>query len=187
MFHRPNAAALNAQYERQGALVAYWQGRLGLQEDRTRHVLLLPEPLAAAVSHDVDAPIITWEAVANQFDTVADPYWVGVLRNALARYSRLAAKDSAWGQNKQMLLTGLEIVTAYQQSDPNVAWIGRRGGLTAHEMISDAATGAWRTHSYEVRDSRPDGTGLNWFPVAEFVAYVLAARATNKGEAARPL
>jgi hypothetical protein len=146
MFHRPNAAALNAQYDRQSELVAYWQGRLGLHKNLVRHCLLLPQPLAADVSEHVHAPIVTWESVAHQFRTVADPYWIGVLHDALDRYRQLAAKDSVWGLNKQMALMGLDIVTAYRERDPRVTWVGRQGGLSGSELTHDAATGAWRTH-----------------------------------------
>lgn len=171
MFHRPNVASLNEQHARQSVLVDYWAARLGAHPDLVRHVLLLPRALAASAA-STQVTVITWEQVLEVYNDTVASYWTGVLREALSRYPDLASKDSTWGQNAQQRLTGLQILAAWQTSDPAVAWIGRMGGAVGAQLGNDVRTGAWQTHAYEVRDSRPDGAAGNWFRVQDFISRV---------------
>jgi hypothetical protein len=88
MFHRPNAAALNAQYQRQSVLVDYWAARLGTHPDSVRHVLLLPEALAERTAVAVSASVITWESVLRVYRDAAPAYRLDVLRKALDSYEQ---------------------------------------------------------------------------------------------------
>jgi hypothetical protein len=181
MFHRPNAAALNAQYERQSMLIDYWRARFRLEDDRVRHVLLLPAALADSVAADVHAPFVTWESIADTYRDIPGRYWLNVLAQALDDYETLASKDSLWGQNTQLKLTGSQIVAAYEAGDPNVAWVGRRRGSTGPEFTGDIVTGSWQSHMYEIRATPPAGTGANWFRVTDFVARLQAANDGERG------
>lgn len=172
MFHRPNAASLNAQYQRQSALVDYWAARLGPHPDLVRHVLLLPRALAEKTATAVTAPVVTWESVHDAYRNTAPVYWLDVLRHALDSYDKLASKDSLWGQNAQQKLPGGEIVAAWKSANPLVAWVGRAGGLTGKLLAADVDSGAWRSQPYEVSSTPPSGKAANWFPVAEFIALV---------------
>ncbi|WP_375504446.1 hypothetical protein [uncultured Jatrophihabitans sp.] len=176
MFHRPNAASLNAQYRRQSVLVDYWAARLGANPVAVRHVLLLPQALAAETGPGLQAPVITWESLLVAYRNTAPAYWLKVLREALHRYPELASKDSLWGQNAEQKLAGAEIVAASEAGDQSVAWVGRSGGVNGKLLAADIASGEWKTKAYEVSSALPAGKATNWFPVAEFISRVMGAK-----------
>ncbi|MCD9153130.1 hypothetical protein [Aeromicrobium duanguangcaii] len=167
MFHNPSRADLNAQMWRQAKVISRWVEVLGLSEERVRHVLLLPEKLAAA-SAGHGWPVMTWEQVLDQYRVVGPRYWSNVLTTALADYDSLVSTGPAFGKNKDALLTGAEIVDLHASGTLPYDSVGRNGGLTGSVLQNDVSSGAWRTTTYEVKHGGPPNA--NWFSVADFLA-----------------
>lgn len=178
VFHRPTAEALDGQMRRQAPLVAYWARRLGIEESRTRHVLLLPQALAESRS-GLDWQVKTWEAVADAFAVAGDGYWLGVLRAALRDYDKLASPEPTFGANAQGRLTGAEILDDLKAPAPVHGWVGRVGGLDGEAFGDDCTTGSWVTRTYEVRKDPPPERNPNWFTTGQFAAAVASVSVTG--------
>jgi hypothetical protein len=73
MFHNSNAADLSSQISRQRKVLSRWIEVLGLPEERVRHVLLLPQKLAAAAAGH-GWPVVTWEQVLAEYREVGPRY-----------------------------------------------------------------------------------------------------------------
>ena len=167
MFHNPSAADLNGQMTRQSKVISRWIEVLGLPTERVKHVLLLPEKLAAA-SDGHGWQVVTWEQVLEEYRLVGPRYWANVLATALADYDSLVSTGPAFGKNKDARLTGAEIVDLHAEGTLPYSSVGRSEGLTGGPFLEDIRTGAWRTRSYEVRDGAPPNA--NWFSIADFIA-----------------
>jgi hypothetical protein len=165
MFHDPSPEALNAQLARQRVIIDYLATALKIPAERVRHVFLLPAGLAA---EGLDAPVVTWENVVATYREVGPTYWVSLLANALDRYDDLKSVSARRGQNKDADLTGAQILDSYQAGTATFTYMGRNRGLDGPELADDIATGAWRTHTYEVRTQPFDAR--NWFPISAFIA-----------------
>ena len=136
----------------------------------------LPSPLAARLG-TLSVPTVTWERLVETFADVAPPYFLEVLRVALAGYKDLVSPRPrpTFGDNADVMLTGREIHERHAAGSLATPWMGRRGGLGGAELAKDIASGAWRGHWYEC-SSKPV-QNPNGFLVAEFVALVGAAPA----------
>lgn len=168
VYHRPTKQALVAQMNRQRELVTYLTGKFGLDPDRVRHVLLLPEKLKRA-RPELSFDVVTWEQVLAEYRLVAPPYWSAILRQALEDYDTLASREQAYGQNADTMLTGQEIWDN-AAGDLTEAWVGRNLGLHGSLLADDISSGQWRTRQYEV--SFTEVRNRNWFPAAAFVAHM---------------
>lgn len=168
MYHRPTRQALEKQIARQRTLVNYWTTVLGLNPARVAHVLLLPEPLAQARG-ELAAPVVTWEAVRDAYAAVAPAYWLGVIRDALARYDELASPEPTFRTNADALIRGEDIVQAHASDSLSFAWMGRSGGMNGAALARDLANGQWRDREYEVRAEPLTGNPY-WFPISDSIA-----------------
>jgi hypothetical protein len=164
MYHNPNAKALNLQMQRQRVIVDYLREKFHIPTDRVAHVLLLP---SAFHPGELASPVVTWEAVLDEYRVVGPAYWVGVLEAALMRYDELVSR-SGGGDNADGKMLGSEIVDAHAYRTLGFTFMGRQGGITGMLMQEDIETGKWRAQSYEVR-YEPLGT-RNWFPIKDFIA-----------------
>ncbi|UQA57101.1 hypothetical protein [Polyangium aurulentum] len=169
MYDRPTTAELNEQLALQAALVRYITGRLEVEDTRIAHVALLPAALASKIG-TLLVPTVTWEHLLETYADVAPPYFLEVLRVALARHEQLASPRPTFGANAEMKLTGAEIYERHRAGSITTPWMGRKGGLNGAELTSDIASGTWRVHLYECSSKPVQNT--NWFTVAEFVARV---------------
>lgn len=170
MFHNPSTSDLRGQYDRQAALVDMWRTRLGLDEERVRHVLLLPARLAEREA-DVDRPVVTWEAVLREYSVVAPRHWTGLLNTALARHEALEShKQVEFRANAQAVMTGAEIVAAVQSGAATFDAVGRHGGRYGKRFTEDVHTGGWPGVKYEVRTGGV--ANRNWFTLDEFLQAV---------------
>lgn len=164
MFHNPTPVALNAQYRRQRVIVDYIARTLKIPDARVRHVFLLPAHLTAT---GLDARVITWEQVLDDYRIVGPAYWVGILDAALTRYDDLVSRGPVVGQNKDDDMTGTEIVTAHADGTLEFTYISRNLGLHGADLAKDISSGQWRTQRYEVRTEALDPP--NWFPINKFI------------------
>jgi len=71
---------------------------------------------------------------------------------ALSRWPTLAAQPSPFGTNAEQYLTGQEIYD--MREDAQVRMVGRRGGVSGELFAKDTATGAWKSHRYEVSSKK---------------------------------
>ncbi len=84
MYDRPTTAALNEQLAAQAKLVRYIAGRLDVDAASIAHVALLPAALASEVGQLL-VTTVTWERLLETYADVAPPYFLEMLRVALAR------------------------------------------------------------------------------------------------------
>ena len=175
MYDRPTTAELNEQLAAQASIVRYIAGRLGVEAANIAHVALLPAALASELSTLMVATV-TWERLLEAYADVAPPYFLEVLRFALARYKELASPRSCltFGANAEMKLTGTEIYEHHRAGSLSRPWMGRKGGLNGPDLTKDITSGAWRSQSYECSSKLVQNP--NWFAVAEFVARLDAPR-----------
>jgi hypothetical protein len=172
MYDRPSTADLQAQLSAQAALVSYLADRLRVEAPRIAHRALLPARFAGTLG-PLLVPIITWEQILETFADVAPPYFLEMLRVALARYDELVApRTLTFEANAEFKLTGAEIQRQYAEGRISAAWMGRRGGLNGPELANDLATGKWITFRYEC-SSKPV-RNANWFPITAFIARINA-------------
>lgn len=150
LFDRPTRAELELQIARQRELVDEWADVLAINNDRVRHIALLPDQFAREVGAVAGADIITWQRIAEAYRVVGPAYWVGVLDFACSSWSKLASKPRTFGQNADARLTGEAVVALVDQEIVEYGYVGRIGDATGTVRV-DAATGAWRTRLYEVR------------------------------------
>jgi hypothetical protein len=165
MFDRPSKAELDEQLRAQAAIVTYLQQKLGIASEHVAHVALLPQKLADRVGA-VAVPTVTWEQVLEVYVDVAPAYFVETLRLALDRYGDLVSRTQ-YGANAEFKLRGEVIVQKYRSGELEMAWMGRRNGLTGEEVQNDVKSGAWRAFSYECSSTPVDNR--NWFRIEEFV------------------
>jgi hypothetical protein len=173
MYDRPTVADLNDQLNAQGALVRYIAGRLDVEAGGIAHVALLPAALASELGKLV-VPTATWERLLETYADVAPPYFLEMLRVALARYDKLVSPRPTWGMNAEMKLLGADVYERHHAGSLTTPWIGRQGGLSGTELSNDIASGTWRRQLYEC-SSKPV-PNKNWFTVADFVARIGPAR-----------
>jgi hypothetical protein len=171
MYHRPTTAEMNEQLIAQAALVRYIAERLQVDAASIAHIALLPAALASELGKLIVATV-TWERLLETYADVAPPYFLDVLRVALARYEHLVSPRATWGANAEMKLTGAEIYERHGAGSLATPWMGRQSGLNGAELTKDIASGTWRGQLYEC-SSKPV-QNRNWFTVAEFVAQVAA-------------
>jgi hypothetical protein len=176
MYDRPTAAEMNEQLATQAALIRYIAGRLDVEAACIGHVALLPAALASELGKLIVATV-TWERLLETYADVAPPYFVEVLRVALARHEQLASPRPTWGANAEMKLTGAEIYERHHAGSLATPWMGRKGGLNGAELAKDLTSGTWRGQFYEC-SSRPV-QNTNWFTVAEFVARIDARQPSS--------
>ena len=153
-------------------MVGYLAERLGVEAVNVAHVALLPAPLAAEVGA-LSVATVTWERLTKTYADVAPPYFLEVLRFALARYEKLAAPHSTFGANAEIKLTGAEIYERHRGGTLTVPWMGRKGGLFGAELAQDIASGMWRGWSYECSSKSVEHP--NWFTVTDFAIRIEAA------------
>lgn len=173
MFHRPTTQSLHTQMARQNRLVRYWTETFDLPPDRVRHVLLLP----AALKRDrpqLNSPVVTWEAVLEDYARVGPQYWLTVLRTALERYDNLKSPELSFGAQKDGMLSGQDIVAQFNAGLLEFTWMGRQGGLFGAALAKDVHEGTWRAQPYEVAIEEPLHP-KNWFSVKAFVERVNGA------------
>ena len=165
MFHNPNAEALNRQVIRQRVIVSYLATNLGIPFERVSHVLLLPANFQPGV---LDAPVVTWEQVLDEYSVVGPAHWIGVLTEALQRYEELVSRGPAFGAHANGKMTSAEIVAAHGEGTLEFTYMGRKDGIEGILIANDVATGGWRTQQYEVRYQPLEAK--NWFPISQFIA-----------------
>ena len=167
VFHRPSIADLEKQVRTQAELLSVMADGVGTRPS-VHQVVLLPAGFGASERID-EVPVLTWERVADTFRDIAPAYWIGVLDEALRRYSRLASHgNNTYGQNCDAKILGQEIYDRYQSADTTYTWMGRNRGLRGPELQKDVETGKWRTRRYEVRHDPLPGS-RNWFPIEAFI------------------
>ena len=176
MFHTPSPAALNAQLRRQRVLVDYWAARFGIEPERIGHVLLVP---AGLTTTGVQGGVVTWQQVRDAYANVAPQHWLGVLEEALTRYTQLRSQPST--ANADAVLTGAAIVEEHADGTLAYTHMGRGGGLDGAALTADLASGSWREQDYEVR-AGVEPPNRNWFPIKEFVARTAATELEPKSE-----
>ena len=172
VFHRLSITDLEKQVRTQAELLSVMAD--GVETRPSVHqVALLPAGFGAPERID-DVPVLTWERVANTFRDIAPAYWIGVLDEALRRYSRLASQAGnttgfeTFGQNCDAKILGQEIWDCYESNDTTYTWMGRNRGLHGQELQKDVETEKWRTQRYEVRHNPLPGN-RNWFPIDAFI------------------
>ena len=138
MFHRPTSAAMNRQADQQRLVIDTWVRALPLRPDRVAHVWLLPEELASAVRGSVHIPVVTWQEVLRAYRVVGPAYWVGVLEEALTRYTDLVAEPMTFGANPDDYIPGGEVVEGYGREPFR---IGTSGGAVGSTVVTSA--GMW--------------------------------------------
>lgn len=168
IFHRPTRQALTRQMKRQRVLVDYWMKQFAFEEERVRHVLLLPEKLHASRAGLAQA-VVTLEQVIEEYQDTAPTYLLDVLRTAVTRYDDLSSAEPTFGMNADARLSGASIVKEHEGKHPRFGWMGRGGGLTGKRLTADILEGRWRDQLYEVRVKKPPEAHRNWFPVKDFV------------------
>jgi hypothetical protein len=169
MYDRPTSTELNEQLRAQAVLVRYIAERLEVEAASTAQVALLPAALASEVGKLLVATV-TWERLLETYADVAAPYFLEVLRVALARYAQLVSPASTWGANAETKLSGAAIYEQHRAGSLAMPWMGRKGGLNGAELTKDIASGTWRTQLYEC-SSKPV-QNANWFTVGAFVARI---------------
>jgi hypothetical protein len=169
MFDKPSAADLRKQLMAQEQHIGVWIERLKV--GRHKHVLLLPKILADTVGVPLSAlgsswPVVTWEAVADLYRGIADPYWLKTLDDAIDKYPSLVSAGPQFGQNSENRLTGRQIFEGWPEH--GYKWMGRRGGLKGPRLNADISENRWQEQVYEVNTHEPLGNP-NWFSVAAFI------------------
>lgn len=178
VFSRPSINKIEQQIQTQAKLLSV-MGDGVLTRPEIYQVALLPSGLTTG-ERIADAPILTWELVADTFRDVAPPYWIGVLDEALKRYDGLVSKASAGGQNNDGRRRGELIVKRWQAGEREFRWIGRQSGLNGNLLRTDIESGRWRDWEYEVRrDPLPNNP--NWFSIESFLSAL-----SNSSETAKP-
>lgn len=167
VFDRPSVANLREQLRKQADLLSVMAAGVGTRPS-VHQVALFPAEFSASERID-EVPVLTWERVADTFRDIAPAYWIGVLDEALRRYSQLASHGSnTYGQNCDAKILGQEIYDRHQRDDTTYSWMGRNRGLHGPELQKDVETGKWRTQRYEVRHNPLRGN-RNWFPIDAFI------------------
>lgn len=171
-FHCPSSQQLREQLLAQTPLVDAWRKKLDIPEDRLRHVLLIPQQLAAKIapsqqSLDQRWPIVTWQHVLRTYSAMKSNFWYRVLSDALDAYPQLASEPSTSGANADGRQPGHQIVTTFGFSPMRT--MGRKQGLAGAALADDIRSGAWKLRQYEVsRKARP--ANPNWFKISDFVS-----------------
>ena len=179
VFHRPSIADLEKQVRTQAELLSVIADGVGTRPS-VHQVALLPAGFGAPERID-EVPVLTWERVADTFRDIAPAYWIGVLDEALRRYSRLASQGGSgdtYRQNCDAMITGSQIQQLWRSGDRTFNTMGRSGGLHGDRLREDITSGRWTTQEYEVRqDPRP--VNRNWFAIADFIKSVEQSHATQ--------
>lgn len=165
VFDRPSRADVRKQLETQAELLRIMREGVGTNPS-IHQVALLPAGLGMP-EQDIGVPVLTWERVAGEFECVAPPYWIGVLKAALSRYDNLASQPGG-RQNCDAKIKGEKIYHLHKKGYPTYIWMGRSGGLDGQEIQRDLRTGQWRTREYEVSRISLKGK-RNWFPIVDFI------------------
>ena len=119
-------------------------------------------PVTPGCEKVFDGPLLTWRDLASIYDEDA------LLLRADAIYD--PGQRDSWGRNNHGgHMTGEELLSACEEGDAFL--VGRRGGLRGARLAEDAASGSWRTQSYETApgDTPPNG---NWFLLQDFAKAV---------------
>ena len=179
VFHRPSIADLEKQVRTQAELLSVMADGVGTQP-AVHQVALLPAGFGAPERID-EVPVLTWERIADTFRDIAPAYWIGVLDEALRRYSQLASQAGSgetYRQNCDAMITGSQIRQLWGTNDRTFNTMGRSGGLHGDRLRDDITSGRWTTQEYEVRqDPRP--VNRNWFAIADFIKLVDQSTATQ--------
>ena len=174
-FSRPSIADVRKQLDKQAQLLSIMANGVETQP-LVQQVALLPaglwDPMPEWINDDV--PVLTWQQVAHDFRSVAPPYWIGVLDEALRRYDNLVSTTGS-GQNRDAKILGQKILEDYSQGELKYKWMGREQGLNGQNLQHDISTGKWRTYEYEVRYDPLCGK-RNWFPIADFIEKIKRKR-----------
>jgi hypothetical protein len=165
VYHNPTAEALNTQMQRQRVIVDYLREQFAIPPERVAHVLLLPSDFHPGKLH---SPVVTWEAVLDEYRVVGPAYWVGVLEAALSRYEDLVSRGPTFGSNADGKMLGSDILAGHADGSLAFTYMGRQDGINGKPMQQDIETGQWRTHQYEVRYLPLQAK--NWFSIKEFIA-----------------
>jgi hypothetical protein len=173
MYDRPTTAEMNEQLAAQAGLVRYIAGQLDVATAGVAHVALLPAALASELGK-LAVATVTWERLLEMYADVAPPYFIEVLRVALARHEQLASPRPTWGANAEIKVTGAEIYERHHAGSLATPWMGRKGGMNGAELAKDIASGTWRGQLYECSSKLVQNT--NWFTVADFVARIAPAK-----------
>jgi len=141
MFHNPNAQALNTQMERQRVIVDYLREQFVIPPERVAHVLLLPSDFHPGELH---SPVVTWEAVLEEYRVVGPAYWVGVLEAALSRYEDLVSRGPNFGSNADGKMLGSDILAGHADGsltvityDTGQSTRARAAGLKVNKLSHD--------------------------------------------------
>lgn len=76
--------------------------------------------------------------------------------------------DLGFRKNAEALLTGQQILDAFESGTLDFQWMGRAQGIDGERLARDIAGGGWRTQVYECRRTSLPGNP-NWFAVKHFV------------------
>ena len=163
MYDVPDRVSLENQLDRQEQLLFYIAQNIG--DPEIAQVALLPEKLGTRIS-PLSAPIVTWEALADEFADVAPQYFVQFLRHALDQYDNLVSRPPD-------RLLGQEILLRFQRGDREYNCMGRQGGLDGEAVANDLRTGRWRIKAYSCRPD-PEPPNQNWFRITDFAKRVEA-------------
>lgn len=160
MYDVPDRPSLQEQIDRQEQLLLYIAQYIGNPE--IAQVALLPEKLADRMT--LSCPIVTWEALIDEYEAVSPAYFVSMLKEALRRYDDLVSRPPD-------RLLGQEIVARFKAGDHEYNCMGRQGGLEGDPLKQDVDSSRWMVKAYSCRQD-PIPPNQNWFPIADFVKLV---------------
>ena len=105
--------------------------------------------------------IITWKEMANRYQDDE----ILIRADDVYEYSK---PFSERGKNSDRRLTGLELLSAYQEG--NQWWVGRGGGgLNGDLFNNDILSGRWKTQIYEVNTTSDNPPSRNYFSLKDFI------------------
>ncbi|MCI0712090.1 MAG: hypothetical protein L0154_18185 [Chloroflexi bacterium] len=134
MYFAPSATSLQAQMERQAAVLDYLARELHI--DTVHHYALVPDQWLPALE-SFPFPVITWQALHDQFELVdRDNYYLHMLRLALEAWDDLVSKTSiSGGMNADDKISGYKIVEGYRNGQLPFVTMGRNGGLSSTKIV----------------------------------------------------
>ena len=143
----------------------------GIPKARLVQVALLPAGMRIKAEAIQPVRLLHWEQILKEFaDVTSASYFCGVLCLALKHYEVLRNEKSIFHANMEAMMTGEDILKAYDDGTLPFWTMGRSGGDSGAGLEQDIASGGWRQRRYEL--SREAPPNRNWFAIKDFVARV---------------
>lgn len=145
----------------------------GIPEADIVQVALLPEGMGITAAAIAPMTLLLWEQIREAFADVTNAsYFCGVLGLALEHYPALRSEKAVFYANMEAMLTGEQILKAYEDGNLEFQAMGRSGGSMGTLLAQDLASGNWRHRRYELRKRDTLLGNGNWFAIKDFVARV---------------